>query len=177
VVGSFASSKETLLNLKELKEILQLLDEKEITEFELEEQGMKLRIRKAAAGPSAPQAPAVLASAVPAAIAAAPVPTGPVTAPAPTVAAAPPAPEAPAEDLLIVKSPIVGTFYRTPDPNSPPFVSVGDRVKPGQVLCIIEAMKLMNEIEAEVAGEVVRIHHETGQPVQYGDPIFSIRPD
>ena len=81
------------------------------------------------------------------------------------------------ERLLVVKSPIVGTFYRTPDPNSPPFVSVGDRVKPGQVLCIIEAMKLMNEIEAEVAGEILKIHHETGQPVQYGDPLFSIRLD
>ncbi len=70
----------------------------------------------------------------------------------------------------MVKSPIVGTFYRTPDPNSPPFVNVGDRVRVGQVLCIIEAMKLMNEIEAEVAGEIVKIHHESGQPVQYGEP-------
>jgi acetyl-CoA carboxylase biotin carboxyl carrier protein len=75
-----------------------------------------------------------------------------------------------------VKSPIVGTFYRAPDPNSPPFVSVGDRVRVGQVLCIIEAMKLMNEIEADVAGEVVEIHPENGQPVQYGDALFTIRP-
>ena len=76
----------------------------------------------------------------------------------------------------IVKSPIVGTFYRSPDPNSPAFVNVGDRVKVGQVLCIIEAMKLMNEIEAEFAGEVVKIHVENGQPVQYGDALFTIRP-
>jgi acetyl-CoA carboxylase biotin carboxyl carrier protein len=75
-----------------------------------------------------------------------------------------------------VKSPIVGTFYRAPDPNSPAFVSVGDRVKVGQVLCIIEAMKLMNEIEAEMAGEVTRVHPENGQAVQYGDPLFTIRP-
>ncbi len=75
-----------------------------------------------------------------------------------------------------VPSPIVGTFYRAPDPNSPPFVNVGDRVRVGQVLCIIEAMKLMNEIEAEVAGEIVKIHPENGQPVQYGDPLFTIRP-
>jgi acetyl-CoA carboxylase biotin carboxyl carrier protein len=77
--------------------------------------------------------------------------------------------------LTIVKSPIVGTFYRAPDPNSPPFVSVGDSVKVGQVLCIIEAMKLMNEIEAEVAGEIVKVHHENGQPVQYGEPLFTVR--
>ena len=82
--------------------------------------------------------------------------------------------EAPAG--TIVKSPIVGTFYRSPDPNSPVFVNVGDRVKVGQVLCIIEAMKLMNEIEAEFAGEVVKIHVENGQPVQYGDALFTVRP-
>jgi len=92
-----------------------------------------------------------------------------------------PAAEATAEDAeasgdSAVPSPIVGTFYRAPDPNSPPFVNVGDRVRVGQVLCIIEAMKLMNEIEAEVAGEIVKIHPENGQPVQYGDPLFTIRP-
>jgi acetyl-CoA carboxylase biotin carboxyl carrier protein len=166
------------LNLKELREILQLLDEKEITEFELEEEGMKLRIRKAAANASQPP-PAVLAPVLPAvlpAVTAAPALAAVAPAAVPAAPAAPPAPEPPAEDLLIVKSPIVGTFYRTPDPNSPPFVSVGDRVKPGQVLCIVEAMKLMNEIEAETGGEIVKIHHETGQPVQYGDPLFSIRP-
>ncbi len=76
----------------------------------------------------------------------------------------------------MVNSPIVGTFYRAADPNATPFVSVGDRVRLGQVLCIIEAMKLMNEIEAEVAGEVMKVHPENGQPVQYGDPLFTIRP-
>jgi acetyl-CoA carboxylase biotin carboxyl carrier protein len=76
-----------------------------------------------------------------------------------------------------VKSPIVGTFFRAPDPNGAPFVNVGDRVKPGQVLCIIEAMKLMNEIEAEIAGEVLKIHHENGDPVQYGEPLFTLRLD
>jgi acetyl-CoA carboxylase biotin carboxyl carrier protein len=77
--------------------------------------------------------------------------------------------------LVEVKSPIVGTFYRSPDPSAPSFVSVGDVVKVGQVLCIIEAMKLMNEIEAEVAGEIVEIHAENGQPVQYGEALFSLR--
>jgi acetyl-CoA carboxylase biotin carboxyl carrier protein len=171
--------KENILNLKELKEILQLLDEKEITEFELEEEGMKLRIRKA--GASVPSQPApVLAPVVPAASPA--VAVAPPAAIAPAAPATAPVAPAPAEEpvdagVVVVKSPIVGTFYRTPDPNSPPFVSVGDRVKPGQVLCIVEAMKLMNEIEAEIGGEVLKIHHETGQPVQYGDPLFSIRPD
>ena len=157
------------MDLKELKELLQILEEKEITEFEFEEEGMKLRVRKAtAAREVAPLPPIVTAlAAVPAVTAAAAVAT--------PAAAAPPASDA-EEGLFIVKSPIVGTFYRTPDPNSPPFVNVGDRVSVGQVLCIIEAMKLMNEIEAESAGEIVRIHHESGQPVQYGEPLFSIRP-
>jgi acetyl-CoA carboxylase biotin carboxyl carrier protein len=166
------------LDLKELKEILQILEEKEIAEFELEEEGMKLRIRKAAP-PSAnhASAPAGLVPLVPTVF---PVATG-----APAAAVPPPAPaasgpvavEAADSGLTIVKSPIVGTFYRTPDPNAPPFVDVGDRVRVGQVLCIIEAMKLMNEIEAEVAGEVVKVHRESGQPVQYGDPLFTVRPD
>jgi acetyl-CoA carboxylase biotin carboxyl carrier protein len=71
----------------------------------------------------------------------------------------------------------VGTFYRAPDPNSAPFIDVGDRVKAGQVVCIIEAMKLMNEIEAETSGQVVKVHPQNGQPVQYGDALFTIRPD
>ncbi len=160
------------MNLKELKEILQILDEREITEFELEEQGMKLRIRKAAAPLPAAAAPP---------LAAALVPPGPVTTRAasngPTMAAIAPVPAESTDDpgLVQVKSPIVGTFYRSPDPASPAFVNVGDRIRVGQVLCIIEAMKLMNEIEAEVAGEVVQIHHENAQPVQYGEPLFAIR--
>jgi oxaloacetate decarboxylase alpha subunit len=158
------------LDLKELKEILQILEEKEITEFELEEEGMKLRIRKASAVSSnhaaggGPAAPLVVA---------APPPAAPLM-PVPP-AAAPAAPEA--TDVVVVRSPMVGTFFRAPDPNSPPFVNAGDRVKVGQVLCIIEAMKLMNEIEAEVAGEIAKVHHENGQPVQYGEALFSIRPD
>ena len=166
------------MDLKELKEILQILEEKEITDFELEEEGMKLRIRKGPA-PSANHASApvggpLVASVLPslggpvsAALPASPSPVGAV--------AAPPAEAEPG--VTLVKSPIVGTFYRTPDPSAPPFVDVGDHIRVGQVLCIIEAMKLMNEIEAEVAGEVVKVHRETGQPVQYGDALFSIRAD
>ena len=173
------------MNLKELKEILQMLDERDITEFELEEEGRRLRVRRAGAPPpvgTGAQAPLVISSApiaIPA-IATAPPPPEPASAPAATTSGQASAAASLSEEALngltIVKSPIVGTFYRSPDPNSPPFVSVGDQVKVGQVLCIIEAMKLMNEIEAEVAGEVVRVHHDNGQPVQYGEPLFSIRP-
>jgi acetyl-CoA carboxylase biotin carboxyl carrier protein len=169
------------LNLKELKEILQLLDEKEIAEFELEEEGIKLRIRKGAASANHSGPPPVTASPVPvdlpnAAVqnpvpAAAPAASAPLPLPAPATAPA----EAPDAGLFLVKSPIVGTFFRAADPNSPTFVNVGDRVRVGQVLCIIEAMKLMNEIEAEVAGVITKIHHENGQPVQYGEPLFAIQ--
>jgi len=146
------------VDLSDLKEILRILEEQDITEFELEQDGVKLRVcRKSAHAPASAGAPAA--------------------APAPLATAAAEAPAADVEaDGTVVRSPIVGTFYRSPDPNSPPFVSVGDRVKVGQVLCIIEAMKLMNEIEAEFAGEVVKIHVENGQPVQYGDALFTVRP-
>jgi acetyl-CoA carboxylase biotin carboxyl carrier protein len=153
------------VDVKDLKEILRTLDERQIAEFELETEGMKLRVRKASA------------AAPPAVVVAGPAPVA-VPAAAPAAAGAPvPAPVAAEEaGLAVVKSPIVGTFYRSPNPDSPPFVGVGDRVRLGQVLCIIEAMKLMNEIESDAAGEVVKVHVENGQPVQYGDPLFSIRP-
>jgi oxaloacetate decarboxylase alpha subunit len=161
------------LNISDLKEILRILEEQDITEFELEQDGVKLRVCRASAF-----APGVAAVVTPSP---APVPTAGVPAAVspfpPTAPSAPPTPTAePPANETVVKSPIVGTFYRAPDPNSAPFVSVGDRVKVGQVLCIIEAMKLMNEIEAEVAGEVVKVHPENGQPVQYGDPLFTVRP-
>ena len=157
------------MDISDLKEILRILEEQDITEFELEQDGVKLRVCRASS--VAPGVAAAVAAS-PAPVPAAGVPAAPAAAPG--APAAPPA-EPPANGT-VVKSPIVGTFYRAPDPNSPAFVSVGDRVKVGQVLCIIEAMKLMNEIEAEVAGEVVKIHPENGQPVQYGDPLFTVRP-
>ena len=157
------------MDIADLKEILRILEEQDITEFELEQDGVKLRVCRSSA--TAVHAGSLLAPSSPPVTAAAP--------PVPAHSSVPPAP-APLADTepggTLVKSPIVGTFYRSPDPNASPFVSVGDRVKVGQVLCIIEAMKLMNEIEAEVAGEVLRIHAENGQAVQYGDPLFTVRP-
>ncbi|HYU41775.1 MAG TPA: acetyl-CoA carboxylase biotin carboxyl carrier protein [Vicinamibacteria bacterium] len=165
------------MDLKELKEILQILEEKEITDFELEEEGMKLRIRKGPAPSanhaSAPAGAPLVASVLPSLGGPA---SAPPASPSPVGAVAASAAEA-EPGVTLVKSPIVGTFYRTPDPSAPPFVDVGDHIRVGQVLCIIEAMKLMNEIEAEVAGEVVKVHRESGQPVQYGDALFSIRAD
>jgi acetyl-CoA carboxylase biotin carboxyl carrier protein len=158
------------VDISDLKEILRILEAQDITEFELEQDGVKLRVCRAASAalpvtpPGGAPAPHAAAQGLPA-----PPPLAPAPVPAP------PGSEPP-ELGTVVKSPIVGTFYRAADPNSPPFVGVGDRVKVGQVLCIIEAMKLMNEIEAEMAGEVLSIHPENGQPVQYGDPLFTIRP-
>ncbi len=168
------------MDIADLKEILRILEEQDITEFELEQDGVKLRVcrsQTASAATIQGPLPVLAPSAVPAAVA-------PVVAAAPPGAPLPSTPAASSgvaaaeggEGGVVVKSPIVGTFYRSPDPNSPPFVNVGDRVKVGQVLCIIEAMKLMNEIEAELAGEVVKVHPENGQAVQYGDALFTVRP-
>ncbi len=161
------------MNLDDIKQILDLVREHELSEFEFEGDSFKLRVRKNPTGQwveAAHGAPA--AAHVPAAMpasAASPVAAAPVAASAPEVA--------PADDidLAVVKSPIVGTFYRAPEPGARAFVEVGDRVKKGQVLCIIEAMKLMNEIESECDGEVTNVYAENGQPVQYGERIFAIR--
>ena len=164
------------MNQKELKELIEFLIEKDIAEFELERGDVKVRIKRAGehtlvhsqdearffAVPSAPAAP-VQVGAVPIALRHA--------AAAPAVAA--PAPE---EGLHSVKSPIVGTFYEAPSPGAPPFVKAGDTVEVGQVLCIVEAMKLMNEIESDVAGEIVKKLVSNGQPIEYGQELFVVRP-
>jgi acetyl-CoA carboxylase biotin carboxyl carrier protein len=160
------------VDIADLKEILRILEQQDITEFELEQDGVKLRVCRSSPPPVVTAAQALVASVPAAPVAALPSQAPGAAAPAAVSAAA--AESAPAG--TVVKSPIVGTFYRAPDPNSSPFVSVGDRIKVGQVLCIIEAMKLMNEIEAELAGEVLKIHVENGQPVQYGDPLFTVKP-
>jgi acetyl-CoA carboxylase biotin carboxyl carrier protein len=168
------------VELSDLKDILRMLEEQDITEFELEQDGVKLRICRSGGGvapPSAVVTPQVLPGAAEAVNrAAAPAAAAEVATPAVAETPDEAPPSAGVEEGSVVESPIVGTFYRAPDPNSPPFVNLGDRVQVGQVLCIVEAMKLMNEIEAEVAGEILKIHPENGQPVQYGDALFSIRP-
>ena len=156
--------------LDELRELVDFLKENGIAEFDMERADLKVRIKfaGAASGVDSAQLAALLAGAHGSGNAAASA----------ADAAAPAAVEAtPAETLHEVKSPIVGTFYESPSPGSPAFVKVGDQVEVGQVLCIVEAMKLMNEIESDVAGEVVKRIAMSGQPVEYGQPLFAIRPN
>jgi len=167
------------MDLNQIKQILELVREHELSEFEVEHDGLRLKIRKDINGAHVVTlpAPAIASGVVTAAGAAPPAAAGPVAAAAPP-AAAPAAAEAPAEseiELAVVKSPIVGTFYRSAEPGATAFVEIGAMVKKGQVLCIIEAMKLMNEIDSEYDGEVVNIYVENAQPVQYGERLFAIR--
>ncbi|HKO43646.1 MAG TPA: acetyl-CoA carboxylase biotin carboxyl carrier protein [Pyrinomonadaceae bacterium] len=163
------------VNLDELRELIDLVREHEFTEFELSREDFRIRFRR---GPEAAEAGA-------------PIPA-PASAPAPltvgastetrAAAAVPQHPGARAEteasedqDLHMISSPIVGTFYRSPSPNAESFVKIGTTVEADTVVCIIEAMKLMNEIQAETSGEVVKIYVENGQPVEYGQPLFGIK--
>jgi acetyl-CoA carboxylase biotin carboxyl carrier protein len=159
------------MDFDDIERILELVREHDLAEFEMEREGLKLRVRKAAAPvavtPQHMPAPAVAAG-VPAAAAPAPPPLQPLLA----SSAAPPEEEL---ELAVVKSPIVGTFYRSAEPGAPPFVEVGERVKKDQVLCIIEAMKLMNEITSEYEGEIVSVYVDNGKPVQYGERLFAIK--
>ena len=158
------------MNLKEIKELIDFLIEKDVAEFELERGDVKVRIKRGQSAALYAPAPSPMASHFP--------PASSVLAPGAHAAPAP-AGTAPAvvaeEELHLVKSPIVGTYYESPSPGSPPIVTPGDRVTQGQVLCIVEAMKLMNEIESDVAGELVKILVSNGQPVEYGQPLFSVR--
>jgi acetyl-CoA carboxylase biotin carboxyl carrier protein len=164
------------MNQKELKELVEFLIEKDITEFELERGDVKVRIKRGT--PGSAHAERIIALSSPAALhPAVQVPVAAVSAApmAPSTAAAEPAPT-PSEELHMVRSPIVGTYYESPSPGSPPFVKPGDSVEVGQVLCIVEAMKLMNEIEADVAGEIVKLLVKNGQPIEYNQELFAIRP-
>lgn len=156
------------MDFDQLKQILELVREHELTEFEVEQDGLRLKIKKDAltppvavhqivAAPPAGAAPAVMQAG---ASATTPMAVGDTDVDV---------------ELAVVKSPIVGTFYRASEPGSPPFAEVGTTVRKGQVLCIIEAMKLMNEIDSEYDGEIVNVYVENGQPVQYGERLFAIR--
>ncbi len=150
-----------LKNLDEINEIIELAQEHNLSEFEIEKEGVRLRIKRE----SSHDQGAVTAVSVPA----------PALVAAQSVESSVGTDVDGSADLSVVKSPIVGTFYRAPDPEAKPFVEVGDKVGKGQVLCIIEAMKLMNEINAEEDGEITEIFVENGQSVQYGDQLFSMR--
>ena len=163
------------MNQKELRELIEFLKEQDIYEFELERGDFKVRIKRAGEHP-----PPVEMRYVQAAPSAAPHPAAaehaaPSASAPPHVGAASAVARAEEEGLHQVRSPIVGTYYEAPSPGAPPFVKVGDSVPAGQVLCIIEAMKLMTEIESDVAGEIVKKFVSNGQPVEYGQPLFAIR--
>ena len=159
------------MNQKEIRELIDFLIEKDVAEFELERGDVKLRIKRGHPAATFAAAAAPVASHFP--------PASSVLSPgaqsAQAVAASPAPASAEEEQLHLVKSPIVGTFYEAASPGAPPFVKVGDRVKQSQVLCIVEAMKLMNEIESDASGEVVKVLVSNGQPVEYGQPLFAIR--
>lgn len=165
------------VNMDELRELINLIRENEFTEFELEREDFRVRFRRGpetsepfvetASQSSVGTRSAELASAVPESRAAAVAPSHP-GAKAETEASED-------QDLHIISSPIVGTFYRAPSPNADSFVKIGSAVEPDSVVCIIEAMKLMNEIQAETSGEVIKIYVENGQPVEYGQPLFGIK--
>jgi acetyl-CoA carboxylase biotin carboxyl carrier protein len=160
------------LEFEDIERILELVKQHELAEFELERDGLKLRVRKAGGGYPPLSAPVQIATphALPQqAPASIPPPVAPVPAAAAETA------DDTAVELAVVKSPIVGTFYRSPEPGAPAFVEIGQRVKKDQVLCIIEAMKLMNEITSEYDGEIVSAYVENGKPVQYGERLFAIR--
>jgi acetyl-CoA carboxylase biotin carboxyl carrier protein len=168
------------MNLGQMEQLLSFMKEHGLEEFEYSQGDLHIRLKRAASHSNSDSnvAPRILVP--PEIVVAAPSPASQAsgeTPPAPMTPPREPAAEpARAEDQHIVKSPIVGTYYGSPSPGAGPFVKLGDSVDTGQVLCIIEAMKLMNEIESDAAGEIMRIFVENGQPVEYGEPLFAIRP-
>lgn len=164
------------VNMDELRELIDLIQENDFAEFEIAREGFRLHVRRGAAaaaevGRTGSNSPAVSEGSEQAGGAA-----QPQTASTPTHAGSPARGAATEDqDLHMISSPIVGTFYRSPSPNADPFVKIGSNVEAETIVCIIEAMKLMNEIQAEAAGEVVKIYVENGQPVEYGQPLFGIK--
>jgi acetyl-CoA carboxylase biotin carboxyl carrier protein len=163
------SGRKTVVNpeVEQIEHLLKTMAEHNLEEFEYSRGDLHIRLKKPSAGVA--YAPAPTPEII---VTGAPAPAPSSSSPAPSAA-----PEARAtEDLHLVKSPIVGTFYGSPSPGAEPFVKVGGYIEAGQTLCIVEAMKLMNEIESDMSGEVLRIFAENGQPVEYGQPLFGIRP-
>jgi acetyl-CoA carboxylase biotin carboxyl carrier protein len=154
------------VNMDEVRELITLMRDNGLTELEIEGEEFRVRLRRDSV-PSGSAQPAEMPALAPVPEPAASAPTHPAQAPAETTSQE--------QDIHIIPSPIVGTFYRSPSPNADPFVKIGSNVEHDTVVCIIEAMKLMNEIQAEATGEVVKIYVENGQPVEYGQPLFGIR--
>jgi acetyl-CoA carboxylase biotin carboxyl carrier protein len=174
-----------MFKIHEIREIIKLINESSITEFKIEEDGMKLAIKKETSANvsyvAAEPAPQVVAQVAQPAPAPAPVQQVEPT-PAPQAAPAPAPQPASAVDiddtnLHKITSPMVGTFYKASEPGAAPYVQVGDKVKKDSIVCIVEAMKLFNEIEAEVTGEIVKVLVEDGQLVEYGQPLFLVKPE
>ena len=157
------------VNMEELRELIALLRDNGLAELELEREDFRVRLRREGVAPSGDHGHYIPA----------PAPVSPPPNPAATAAPSPAGAQASGasadQDLHIITSPIVGTFYRSPSPTADPFVKIGSNVEQASVVCIIEAMKLMNEIQAEATGEVVKIYVENGQPVEYGQPLFGIK--
>ena len=157
------------MELKDIKAIIDLMKKNSITEFELEEKDSKLRLKRGGNGGGLPVAASDDA-----------VPMMPIPAPLPMMAPVAPAPVAASPvntGEVDIKSPMIGTFYRSPSPEAAPYVEVGTEVSPDTVVCIIEAMKVMNEIKAEVKGIVTQTLVENGKPVEFGQPLFKVRPN
>ncbi len=170
---SNTESKISATELEQIEQLLAYMSEHNLEEFEFENGDVRIRLKKPSAAPVYAAAPAPRAHAAPEIIVAgAQTASQAAAAPAAHAAAAPSA----SDDMHLVKSPIVGTYYGSPSPGAEAFVKVGGFVESGQTLCIVEAMKLMNEIESDTSGEVVRVFVENGQPVEYGQPLFGIRP-
>ena len=152
-----------MLSFKEIRELIDLVSERGLSALEIEQAGFRVRIEGVRAATNGTGEASTLAY------------TAPVAAPASRGPEAPPAPPAEDKNVHVITSPIVGTFYRSPSPESDPFAEVGQRVARGKILCIIESMKLMNEIESDVEGEIVEVFPRNGQPVEYGEKLFAIR--
>jgi acetyl-CoA carboxylase biotin carboxyl carrier protein len=167
----------TIDDIKDIKELIRVVNEMGIAELELQHGEKRIRITRASSL-SAPEVrvPTVVPVAVGPAVPAASIPALPMAQPEPPALTPVAKTAKESENDIVVKSPIVGTYYDAPSPSAPPFVKVGDRVEPKQVLCIIESMKLMNEIEAEVTGTIIAKFIENGRPVEYAESLFTIRP-
>ena len=152
------------MNIKEIKEMINLMNENGLAELEVEKEDMRIRLKKTATGFEGTQSPII-------------IPAAPAAAPAAAAFQNVPAAE---EKIVIktveIKSPMVGTFYRAPNPEAPPYVEVGQQIEPGQVICIIEAMKLMNEIKSEIKGKILEILVDNAEPVEFGQSLFLIDP-